>query len=217
MKEAIEVEAALRLALEALQDYVDEYGPWREDSGAQYALRVGKEALMSVPDGAQPEPYKVISKHLSQSTDGRVCIDPVTGDFGIGSVAHPLVPAAQREPTKKEHDVLMGALKRLSKVVDNGQTKDPEQEPVAYLVTGPYEKQAFSDIGSANAYCRGLNKGFDTDAYIVSPLYTTPPQRKPLPHSVMVKHMKESCDSMEMRGAFADGWMSAEAAHGIKE
>ena len=40
-------------------------------------------------------------------------------------------------------------------------------------------------------------------------------QRKPLPHSVMVKHMKESCDSMEMRGAFADGWMSAEAAHGI--
>jgi len=53
----------------------------------------------------------------------------------------------------------------------------PEQEPVAYLVMGPYEKTAFSDIGSANAYCKGLNKGFDTDAYIVSSLYTTPPQR----------------------------------------
>ena len=36
---------ALNLALEALQDYVDEYGPWSDDSGAQYVLRVGKEAL----------------------------------------------------------------------------------------------------------------------------------------------------------------------------
>jgi hypothetical protein len=33
----------------------------------------------------------------------------------------------------------------------------------------------------------------------------------------MRKQMKERCDSMEMRGAFADGWLSAEAAHGIKE
>ena len=36
---------ALKLTLEALQDYVDEYGPWSDDSGAQYVLRVGKEAL----------------------------------------------------------------------------------------------------------------------------------------------------------------------------
>lgn len=40
---------ALKLTLEVLQDYVDEYGPWSDDSGAQYVLRVGKEAL------AQPE------------------------------------------------------------------------------------------------------------------------------------------------------------------
>ena len=40
---------ALKLTLEALQDYVDEYGPWSDDSGAQYVLRVGKEAL------SQPE------------------------------------------------------------------------------------------------------------------------------------------------------------------
>ena len=46
--------------------------------------------------------------------------------------------------------------------------------------------------------------------------YTTPQQRKPLT-SEMVKQMKERCDSMEMRGAFADGWLSAEAAHNIKE
>jgi hypothetical protein len=48
--------------------------------------------------------------------------------------------------------------------------------------------------------------------------YTTPQQRKPL-RDEMLKQMKESCDSdnMEMRGAFIDGWTSAEAAHGIKE
>lgn len=32
----------------------------------------------------------------------------------------------------------------------------------------------------------------------------------------MQRQMKERCDSYEMRGAFADGWLSAEAAHGIK-
>ena len=35
----------MELALDALQDYVDEYGPWSDDSGPQYVLRVGKEAL----------------------------------------------------------------------------------------------------------------------------------------------------------------------------
>jgi len=43
-----------------------------------------------------------------------------------------------------------------------------------------------------------------------------PPQRKPLSDE-MRKQMKERWDSMQMRGAFADGWMSSEAAHGIKE
>ena len=48
--------------------------------------------------------------------------------------------------------------------------------------------------------------------------HTTPQQRKPL-RDEMLKQMRESCESnnMEMRGAFIDGWTSAEAAHGIKE
>lgn len=41
-------------------------------------------------------------------------------------------------------------------------------------------------------------------------------QRKPLTDE-MRKQMKEASDNMEMRGAFANGWLSAEAAHGIKE
>jgi len=54
----------------------------------------------------------------------------------------------------------------------------PAQEPVAYLVTGPYEKQAFADTTSAHSYCKGLNKGFGEDSYIVSFLYTAPQQRQ---------------------------------------
>lgn len=47
-------------------------------------------------------------------------------------------------------------------------------------------------------------------------IYITPQERKPLTNE-MTKQMKERCDSMEMRGAFADGWLSAEAAHNIKD
>ena len=46
---------ALKLALEALQEYVDEYGPWSDDSGAQYVLRVGKEVLAQLEQGWTPE------------------------------------------------------------------------------------------------------------------------------------------------------------------
>lgn len=54
---------ALKLTLEALQDYVDEYGPWSDDSGAQYVLRVGKEAL------AQPEQEPEFIKHEVESAE----------------------------------------------------------------------------------------------------------------------------------------------------
>ena len=53
------------LALEALQDYVDEHGPWSDDSGAQYVLRVGKEAL------AQPEQEPVAWINWCAATGNR--------------------------------------------------------------------------------------------------------------------------------------------------
>ena len=40
---------ALKLALEALEDYVEEYGPHEKDSGAAYVITTIKEVL------AQPE------------------------------------------------------------------------------------------------------------------------------------------------------------------
>ena len=82
----------------------------------------------------------------------------------------------------------------------------PEQEPVAWI----YE----SVCGNNFSTC------IDPPSYAknIRPLYNTSPQRKPLTDE-MHQQMKESCDSdnMEMRGAFIDGWTSAEAAHGIKE
>ena len=41
-------------------------------------------------------------------------------------------------------------------------------------------------------------------------------QRKPLTEE-MRKQMLEASDNYEMRGAFANGWLSAEAAHNLKE
>jgi hypothetical protein len=51
------------------------------------------------------------------------------------------------------------------------------QEPVAWMVTGPYEKRPFVDINSARSSRNGLNKGFGEDVYMISSLYSHPPQR----------------------------------------
>jgi hypothetical protein len=58
------------------------------------ALQAAREALKSL--SAQPapvqEPHKELSEHMMQATNGRVRIDPVTGNAGIGTP-----PAAQRQ------------------------------------------------------------------------------------------------------------------------
>jgi hypothetical protein len=51
-----------------------------------------------------------------------------------------------------------------------------------------------------------------TKLYIAAPAA----QRKPLTDE-MRKQMLEASDNYEMRGAFANGWLSAEAAHRIKD
>lgn len=51
-------------------------------------------------------------------------------------------------------------------------------EPVGYRVYGPYERSVFRDIGSAEAYRNGLNKGFGEYSYAIQPLFTLPPAQK---------------------------------------
>ena len=89
-------------------------------------------------------------------------------------------------------------------------TAQPEQEPVATVES---VATVVSESGNQEVT---MSWWHEPALPVGTKLYTTPPQRKPLTDE-MRKQMKERCDSMEMRGAFVDGWLSAEAAHGIKE
>ena len=98
----------------------------------------------------------------------------------------------------------------------------PEQEPVAwrYHPVSPFrDKEGMHKVSDA---WKLIDKPNQRDAHSAmcgmeaEPLYTAPPQRKPLTEE-MRKQMLEASDNYEMRGAFANGWLSAEAAHGIKE
>ena len=50
---------ALKLAMEVLEDYVEEYGPHEQDSGAAYAITAIREALAEQP-AEQQEPVTVL-------------------------------------------------------------------------------------------------------------------------------------------------------------
>jgi len=72
---------ALKLALEALEDYVEEYGPHEKDSGAAYVITAIKEVL------AQPEqePFRFTDKENWLSGNGRMWSEMhrEDGDFPI--------------------------------------------------------------------------------------------------------------------------------------
>ena len=71
------------------------------------------------------------------------------------------------------------------------------QVPVAWLVTGPYEKRAFTDLNFANACCRGLNKGFGEEAYKVTPLV---PYAAPQPAELPVAWRAKDANGRWMYG-----------------
>ena len=77
---------AMKLALEALQDYVDEYGS--DDSGAQYVLRVVKEALAQ-PEQEQGEPVAMVTGVYG----GRFIVEPTNSAMvlpvNMALYAHP--------------------------------------------------------------------------------------------------------------------------------
>jgi hypothetical protein len=61
------------------------------------------------PPAAQQEPYKGLSDHLAQTTNGRVYVDPVTGDVGIGTPAAPDLQA-ELDATNRQVEILSDAL-----------------------------------------------------------------------------------------------------------
>ena len=77
-----------------------------------------------------------------------------------------------------------------------------QQEPVAWVCHGVNDQH---DVDFCENEINALPVG--------TMLYTSPPASKPL-----TQDMVESCpyDGETLRGAFFDGWLKAEAAHGIK-
>jgi hypothetical protein len=156
---------ALKLALELIQDYVDEHGPHDKDSGAQYAITAIKEALMSQSDGAQPEQeyHAVNAVHKGQQCYVKA---------------------------------------------------QPEQEPVADPEKHPHFYTWTWDVMVSGGKWRaeyGWKKPEGYDFANLQPLYTTPPQRKPLTDEEIYDMYNEPRSDAEML-EFA---RVIEAAHGI--
>ena len=134
---------ALKLTLAALKQ-IDEAMPFPV---AKLAIMEAEKAL------AQPETYKGISKHLSQSTDGRVCIDPVTGNFGIGSVAQPENPMDTPLPCDvkvghvniRKGVALRTLVARMQVLYDMAQPKEPEQERFLVATIGNWGRVEWVD------------------------------------------------------------------------
>ena len=113
-----------------------------------------------------------------------------------------------------------GALTHFNERIDHGPAitalkaaLEQQAEPVAWMYSDDYERMTTSET-----FCTvfSVKVGSPDKGVTDIQLYTAPPPRKPLTDE-MRKQMKEASDSMVMRGAFANGWLSAEAAHNIKE
>ena len=165
------------LALEALQDYVDEHGPWSDDSGAQYVLRVGKEAL------AQPEQEPVANVVLR---DG---LPTLLANNQIKPTDERLytTPPQPEKPDQDEVDIRSRLYQRIHEL--ETQLAQPEQAPVAWLhwLHGPV--RLFLNKDEAMLELDRLNREYpmDKDARQMKPVYTTPPQRKPLTDEIKTR------------------------------
>ena len=92
---------ALDLALEALEYRalgVTSGGKDLDDraiTAIKQARALDKKAENARELGLDYEPHKGLSEHMAQATNGRVRIDPVTGDVGIGTPPAQLAPVQE--------------------------------------------------------------------------------------------------------------------------
>ena len=209
--------ATAQQALEALENAVRYHGimlmadppqdAWkyhRVEDNAKQAITALREAL------AQPEQEPVAWN----------VIDP-TGNI-LATEKNAIRGWARVNGYKPTVEGLLGLHELGWRVLPTSLPAAPEQEPVAwrYHPVSPFrDKEGMHKVSDA---WKLIDKPNQRDAHSAmcgmeaEPLYTAPPQRKPLTEE-MRKQMLEASDNYEMRGAFANGWLSAEAAHGIKE
>jgi hypothetical protein len=106
---------ALDLALEALEGnttnpIIDPDQAAIEDqaiNAIKQARALDKKAENARELGLDYEPHKGLSEHLAQATNGRVRIDPVTGDVGIGTAPD---LQAELDATNRQVEILSDAL-----------------------------------------------------------------------------------------------------------
>ena len=108
--------------------------------------------------------------------------------------------------THRQHKGMKNAITAIREAL-----AQPEQEPVAWS----YWQSCLNDDGTQTApWVHRLSKFKPNESIInkdIFPLYTTPPQRKPLPP-------QSPCEMTQAEGKmFKLGWLECEAAHGIKE
>ena len=129
---------ALKLALEALE-YIHAETSTEEDrlidkaiTAIKQALALDKKAENARELGLDYEPHKGLSEHLAQATNGRVRIDPVTGDVGIGT-AHaqsaPVQDSTCSEALRAQGKAYPRTCKKCGKGPCIGAPKQPPAQP----------------------------------------------------------------------------------------
>ena len=81
-------------------------------------------------------------------------------------------------------------------------------EPIGYV--GPSWLNPETRTWENESFAPGPIKGW-------LPVYLGPVAQQEPASDEMIRQMRERCATYELRGAFVDGWISAENAHGIRK
>jgi len=105
------------------------------------------------------------------------------------------------------------AAKKVLEAIQYMLTQQPEQEPVALRHSFDGYGYLYTDSGFGSSWIEWAKRSHKD----VEPLYTTPPQRKPLPYEKVADLWLARFDTNEYDEVFMNFARAIEAAHGIKE
>ena len=195
---------ALELALEALEEAWYHVGTFQP---TEKAIDLYDEARTAIKEAlAQPEEEKLHPVHIGVDVtkEGTAVTafyrkpDAVMEMFY--SQFHPLA-----QPEQEPCEYCKRGLKTMCLCGIKPKPKEPEQEPVAWW------------IPKAEQFCLPSSDGTRPFAKAWEPLYTTPPQRKPLTDEEIMNIAKVSCIGISPHQDTLNFAKVIEAAHGIKE
>jgi hypothetical protein len=133
-------------------DAMIEEGDFTSSPAMRHILRALRKALAAPVQ----EPYKGLSDHLAQATNGRVFVDPVTGDVGIETPAAPDLQA-ELDATNRQVEILSDALAESRRQCKWPTCKSEEYQQVLAeqikqeLVTGAAQQEPVAWVDWVNA------------------------------------------------------------------